>query len=448
MKHRYFATLVVLGVLAGGIIYKGNLLRLVGNIVYADDDTLAATASSSVTASIAATDAAKAELEQRIQTKSQQLDLLNRDLAAKQEELHTAVTARVSLQQEVSTLEKNISRLKLSIQADQVSSEKLGLEIDSLNYNIKDAELAIQNKTESINNLISELYVRDNDSPFLTFLKNKSIGDTLSEVEAIRKMKVQLRDEVDNLSKLKITMENQRQDVSDKKQQIETQKRDQLAKKAIIEDQQQTKKVVLSETKSKESVYQQQIADLSAQQDALSNEIQQIEDELRAKFNPDLLPTKGNIFSWPVVLTDNGGSGRISQHYGVKSALYRGNVHNGLDIATPVGTPVYAAADGIVSAVDVNDQSAWRKYQYGKYILIKHGNNLSTLYGHLSKQLVSAGNTVKRGQLIGYSGNTGYSTGAHLHFGVYWAANIQLKSIPPAAGLVPVGVTVNPEDYL
>ena len=105
-------------------------------------------------------------------------------------------------------------------------------------------------------------------------------------------------------------------------------------------------------------------------------------------------------------------------------------------------------ADGTVMTVDNNDLGTRQKRQYGRYVLIKHDNNLSTLYAHLSRQVVARGATVKRGDLIGYSGNTGYSTGPHIHLTVYWAPSVQMKSVPPAAGLVPVGVTIDPNDYL
>jgi murein DD-endopeptidase MepM/ murein hydrolase activator NlpD len=393
--------------------------------------------------------AAKAELEARIQAKSKDLDALNSELSAKQKELQSTQSQRVSLQRDLSLIEKNISQLQTSIKTDQTTAEKLGLEIDKLTYDIKDIEHSIGTKNQSIGILVTELHRRDSETPLITFLKSSSIAETLADAEAVRSMKIQLRDDVVNLSELKHSRETTLTSITEKKEEAEERQKNQIAKKAIIEEQKSTQKVILSQTQNKESVYQQQVADLKKQQDSLEDEIQSVEDQLRKNFNPDLAPSKGGgVFSYPVKMVAEGGTGRISQHYGEKSSLYRGKPHNGMDIATPIGTPVYAAADGVVSAAYNNDQSATRKYQYGKYVLIRHGNNLSTLYGHLSKQFVSAGEVVKRGQLIGYSGTTGYSTGPHVHFGLYWTASVELKSIPPAAGLVPVGVTLAPEDYL
>jgi murein DD-endopeptidase MepM/ murein hydrolase activator NlpD len=86
-------------------------------------------------------------------------------------------------------------------------------------------------------------------------------------------------------------------------------------------------------------------------------------------------------------------------------------MHTGIDITAPKGTPVFATADGIVSA----DQGG---SGYGITIVVNHGFSYQTLYAHLSKRIVKTGQRVKRGQLIGYVGNTGLSMGAHLHYEV------------------------------
>lgn len=109
-------------------------------------------------------------------------------------------------------------------------------------------------------------------------------------------------------------------------------------------------------------------------------------------------PNTGTKLLWPA------GVRRISQYFGWR--------HTGLDIAGPVGTPIYAAEDGVV------ETAGWNSGGYGNYIIINHGDGLRTLYGHASKLFVSRGEKVTRGQVIMAMGSTGRSTGSHLHFEV------------------------------
>lgn len=113
-----------------------------------------------------------------------------------------------------------------------------------------------------------------------------------------------------------------------------------------------------------------------------------------------------NALIWPVM-------GRISSSFGSRTHPISGNrdFHNGLDIAVPNGTTIRAAASGTVT------QSNWIK-GYGKTVVIKHSNNVETLYGHNSKLLVPAGHKVNVGDPIARAGSTGISTGPHLHFEV------------------------------
>jgi murein DD-endopeptidase MepM/ murein hydrolase activator NlpD len=118
--------------------------------------------------------------------------------------------------------------------------------------------------------------------------------------------------------------------------------------------------------------------------------------------------------------------GRLSSTFGWRSDPITGTrkFHAGLDISAPVGTPVYAYAEGVVT------EAGWLNSE-GYHIVIRHGNGLSTAYQHLSKILVKVGQSVVVGQNIGQVGSTGYSTGPHLHFKV-------MRN----------GVIVNPWDYL
>ena len=104
--------------------------------------------------------------------------------------------------------------------------------------------------------------------------------------------------------------------------------------------------------------------------------------------------------------------------------------HKGVDLAMPIGTPVYATADGVISKAD------WFS-SYGLYISIEHGGNIETRYGHLSRLNVAAGQMVHKGDLIGYVGSTGRSTGPHLHYEVR-IAGVAVNPIPYLQGGSPV----------
>lgn len=91
--------------------------------------------------------------------------------------------------------------------------------------------------------------------------------------------------------------------------------------------------------------------------------------------------------------------------------------HYGTDLRLKIGDSVTSVFDGVVRV------SKYNRGGYGWYILVRHHNGLETIYGHLTKNLVHVGDTVKAGQLIGWGGNTGRSTGPHLHFEVRWQGN-------------------------
>jgi murein DD-endopeptidase MepM/ murein hydrolase activator NlpD len=100
--------------------------------------------------------------------------------------------------------------------------------------------------------------------------------------------------------------------------------------------------------------------------------------------------------------------------YGVRSDPFKGRaaMHAGIDLAGPIGTPIYATADATVGRSEYNSGG------YGNLVELEHGHGIQTRYGHLSRSLVTAGQRVKRGDVIGLMGSTGRSTGSHLHYEV------------------------------
>lgn len=148
-------------------------------------------------------------------------------------------------------------------------------------------------------------------------------------------------------------------------------------------------------------------------------------------------PTEGNRVQWPV-------RAPISQPFGCtnfelegKTAACPGGFHTGIDLAAPSGTPVRAATDGI--AYPLPDYEI-----YGNHVLLASNGGLGTVYAHLSAFNVSWGQRVRQGDVIGYVGSTGNSTGPHLHFEVRFAGAPldpmpYLEGAPPDPAVVPAG---------
>ena len=131
--------------------------------------------------------------------------------------------------------------------------------------------------------------------------------------------------------------------------------------------------------------------------------------------------------------------------YGVRSDPFRGRaaMHAGIDLAGPVGTPIYATADGLVG------RSEWAN-GYGNLVELNHGRGIQTRYGHLSRSMVKAGQRVKRGDVIALMGSTGRSTGSHLHYEVridgkavnpvpFMQSSTYLQSVQRRAAQVAIG---------
>ena len=106
-------------------------------------------------------------------------------------------------------------------------------------------------------------------------------------------------------------------------------------------------------------------------------------------------------------------SGKLTSNYGARW----GRMHNGIDIGAPVGTPVYASDDGVVTCSEY-------KNSFGNIVKIDHGNGYETYYAHNSELLVSVGQTVEKGELIAKVGSTGNSTGPHCHFEIHYKDEI------------------------
>lgn len=387
-------------------------------------------------------------LEQLIEQKNSELQeiLLQKEVLEK--ELDSIAASGNTLKKEISTINNSIGQLDLAIRANRTLVEKLELEIENISVDINKIENNIEKKKESVTKLLTEMQQRENDNLLFVLLKNDTLSDSVTYLEEIASLNRGLVSEINSLHDSREELTVQLSNSKQKQEQKNIEKANLSVRQQIAADQKQVKQTVLNQTKNQEKIYQQQISELEKKQEEISAVIEEAEQQLRANFNVSVLPVKRpGVFGFPVrsvTMTQDYGGTAFAQR------AYKSKFHNGVDFRASIGTPILASLGGKIRAVDNNDigTSRWQKFQYGRYILIEHDNGISSLYAHLSKAIVSPGQIVEAGEVIGYSGNTGYSTGPHLHFTLYWTPSIQMKKVAPAAGLVPIGVTINPRDYL
>ncbi len=229
-----------------------------------------------------------------------------------------------------------------------------------------------------------------------------------------------------------------------------------IDKKKIADNNRKATAVLLAETKNQEANYRALVAQKLARKQQVEEEIRKAEEAIKVTINPNSLPKTGSgVLRWPfdkVVITQYFGNTPFAT---ANAQVYKGNGHNAIDLGAPVGTPTKAALSGTIMGAGDTDLVC-KGASYGRWIMIKHNNGLATIYAHLSLIKVVEGQSVNTGDVIGYSGATGYVTGPHLHFSVLASEGVSVgfvKSKVPGCGtyripLSPVNAYLNPLSYL
>ena len=164
---------------------------------------------------------------------------------------------------------------------------------------------------------------------------------------------------------------------------------------------------LIAQISSQEDLLEKQEAQLRAAADAADEEIRRLEKEMAAQIS-GVVSEKG--FLWPLPA----GWDTLSSLYGTRTDPFTGRPgnHTGIDIPASKNTEIYAAKSGVVIT------STYNSGGYGNYVVVSHSDGTSTLYAHMNKRNATVGQTVSQGDVIGYVGTTGNSTGNHLHFEV------------------------------
>ncbi len=371
--------------------------------------------------------ATEEELRNQIQKVTETKVQLEQEISNYEKELKQIGDETVSLKNTIKALDATINKNSLDIKLTQNNIDKVTLEIEELSLNIVKGANTINKNTRAIASLLRESNTYTESSLIENLLTYKNLSDFWNEQQNIAIIQNEIREKTVEIKNEKIVLENNKTKTEKKKRDLLNLKFSLLDKKKILDLTKKEKNQLLIETKNSESNYKKILADKRALVEAFDKELLQFESQLKFSIDRNSFPSTGKgILSWPL---DNV---RITQRFGMTefartTNYYNGRGHNGVDFGASMGTDVKAALSGVIKGAGDTDMTC-PNASFGKWVLIEHANGLSTIYAHLSLIRVSAGQIVTTGDVIGYSGNTGYSTGPHLHFGVYATQGVKIMS--------------------
>ncbi len=369
------------------------------------------------------------DLKAKIEERNKQIMEIQKEIDQYQQEIDKNSKDASTLKQKINTLEATKKKFAADISVTQKQIESTGFVIESLALEIQDKEKDILNKTDVIAEIIRNMNDAESTSVVELVLSRDSFSDFFNDVQRMENLQKEIKITLDDLRSTKEVLGQQKGEKESKKNDLEVFQDKLIDQKQLVEINKKNTDNLLRETKNKEAAYKKLLADRLAKQQALEDEIRDFENQIKIAIDPKSLPSSGSgVLKWPldnVVITQYFGNTPFATQ---NPQVYNGNGHNGVDFRASPGTPLKASASGVVRAVGNTDETC-KGVSYGKWVLIDHPNNLSTLYAHLSLIKVSAGQNVEIGQIIGYSGDTGYCTGPHLHFGVFASQGVEIGQI-------------------
>lgn len=331
-----------------------------------------------------------------------------------------------SLQSVIKELTSNSKKLDLDIKKTKTNLNLTTLTIQKTQNEISDIEKTIGTYREGLSQALQSINQYDEVGLIENFLNKRNLSDSLQDIDTIHDLNSEIQSQTSLIRKQKVELGAKKQEEEVKKDELTKIKLELTDKQKAIEYTKKEQASMLANTKNKEQNYQALLKETTAKRDAFDKDLFNYESQLKYTLDPSSLPTEGSSpLAWP---TDNV---FITQRFGVTNAskrLYVSGSHNGVDFKATIGTAAKALANGTVIGTGDTDLTC-KKASFGRWVLIKFDNGLAATYGHLSVISATPGQKVSRGDVIGYSGNTGYSTGPHLHISVYAANAVSVQTL-------------------
>ena len=391
------------------------------------------------------------DIQNKINQNNSNIQNLEQEITAYQTQLDGIEQQKSSLAGSIKELDLTKKQLDAEIAVTQNKINQTNLTIQNLGSNIADKEEAIQNNLNSISLEIKEANELEQESLVENILSQNDLSFIWNDIDNMVTVRESIQADIIKLQQTKSVLEDTQKQMIDAKDQLTKLKSQFSDQQKIVIQNANEKSQLLKQTKNSEANYQKLLKDRIAQRSGFEKEITDYEAQLKFILDPSKLPPAG-VLSWPLQKIF------VTQLFGKtvdSKRLYVSGTHNGVDFRASVGIPVMSMADGVVLGTGNTDLTC-PGASYGNFVFIQYDDGLSSTFGHLSLIKAQVGEQVKRGEIVGYSGATGYVTGPHLHVSLYASGAVKMATKPSAAcsghtytlPVAPVDAYLNALDYL
>ena len=391
------------------------------------------------------------DLNVKISQRNSDINKLEQEIKTYQKQLDELGKQKNSLNISLKELDLNKKKLNVDIKITQKKIDKTNLKIQGLNGEISVKVDSIANNNTVIAFQIKQTNEFELNSLLETILSENDFKMIWNEIDEMASVQEKIRQKIVELKEIKSGLEYTRKENIDAKNELLTLKSVLADQRKIVEQNSNQKKNLLIQTKNNENNYQKLLKDRLVKKEAFEKELRDYESQLKYILDPSKLPGSG-VLDWPLDKI------YITQKFGKTEAgkkLYANGTHNGVDFRASIGTPVKAMANGVIAGTGDTDLQC-DGVSLGRFVFIKYDDGLANAFGHLSLIKTKMGDRVNRGEIVGYSGNTGYSTGPHLHVSVYAKDAVELKTVPSKScpgrvltqPIAPINAYLDPLYYL
>lgn len=339
---------------------------------------------------------------------------INSSIQVNKGKLKATEDKKIKTLDDLRLIKKEISETKDNIKKLSEDIKEKTKDIETIENKISEMQQKLEKKIEDYNLRLVEVY-KEGDVKYLDILFGaEDFNDFLTRYQYIQYINDSDQSLMDEIKEYKATLKEEQDKVKQVKADLEAAKQNKEAQTIQLAQMGESKKALISELTVQEKAIQKSIRDMEQASNAIGAQIQALQAQASRLAQGDVVGYQGAYVPVGGALTFP-----VPSYYGVTSEYgWRGDpfsggqsFHMGIDLGASSGASVLSAGDGKIILQEYH-------WSYGNYVVVDHGNGLSTVYAHMTGFAKPFGSIVKAGEEIGYVGSTGSSTGPHLHFEV------------------------------